>query len=65
MVPKAVREKVDVQEGDVLAWQVRAGELVVRRRRPKSLKDMVGVIAHGGDAVADKRRLQRAAHGVR
>ncbi|HEY6238933.1 MAG TPA: AbrB/MazE/SpoVT family DNA-binding domain-containing protein [Thermoplasmata archaeon] len=65
VVPKVVREDVDIQEGDLLSWEVRKGEVVVRRRRPKSLKDMIGVIAHGGDAVADKRRLQRGPHGVR
>ena len=65
VVPKAVRDEVDIQEGDVLAWEVREGELVVRRRRPKSLKDMIGVIAHGGDAVDDKRRIQRGGHGIR
>ena len=65
VVPKAVREEVDIREGDVLSWEVRRGELLVHRRRPRSLKDMIGVIAHGGDAVADKRRVQRGARGVR
>lgn len=65
VVPKAVREEVDIQEGDVLSWEVRKGEVVVHRRRPKSLQDMVGLIAHGGDAVAEKRALQRGSHGVR
>lgn len=65
VVPKAVRDAVDIQEGDVLSWEVRKGEVVVHRRRPKSLKDMIGVFAHGGDAVAEKRRVQRGSHGVR
>ena len=64
-MPKAIREVVDIQEGDRLSWEVRKGEIVLHRRRPKSLKDMIGVIAHGGDAVADKRRVQRGPHGVR
>ncbi len=65
VVPKAVRIEVDIREGDVLSWEVREDEVVVHRRRPKSLKDMIGVIAHGGDAVVDKRRIQRGSRGVR
>lgn len=65
VVPKAVREEADVREGDRLAWEVRGRDIVVRRRRPKTLADMVGGIAHGGDAVADKRRVQRGDHGIR
>ncbi len=65
VVPKAIREGIDIREGDILAWEVRKGEVVLHRRRPKSLSDMIGVIAHGGDAVVDKKRLQRGPHGVR
>ena len=65
VVPKAVRVEVDIREGDVLSWEVRDGEVVLRRRRPKTLKDMIGVIAHGGDAVQDKRRAQRSPHDLR
>lgn len=65
VVPKAVREEVDIREGDVLSWAVRRGEVVLQRRRPRSLKDMIGVIAHGGDAVEGKRRAQREPHGIR
>lgn len=65
VVPKAVRKEVDIREGDILSWDVRDGEVVLHRRRPKTLKDMIGVIAVGGDAVADKRRAQRRPHGLR
>lgn len=65
VVPKAVRDEVDIREGDVLSWDIRKGEVVLHRRRPKTLKDMVGVIGHGGDAVADKQRAQRKPHGLR
>lgn len=65
VVPKSIRDEVDIQEGDILSWEVRESEVVVRRRRPKSLKDMIGVVSHGGDAVVEKRRLQRGSHGVR
>ena len=58
VVPKEVRRLIDAREGDFLQWSVRGQELLIRLRRPKTIDDIVGMISHGGDAVASKRKVQ-------
>ena len=59
VVPKDIRKASRISEGDILEWALEGETIVIRPRRPRTLDDIVGLIAHGGDAVADKRRLQR------
>ena len=59
VVPKDVRKASQVREGDVLEWSIEGDKIVVRPRHPRSVDDITGLIAHGGDAVASKRRAQR------
>lgn len=59
MVPKEVRRASSIEEGDLLEWAIEEGTIVVRPRRRRTIEDITGLIAGGGDAVADKRRLQR------
>ncbi len=66
-IPKAVREKLNIQEGDVLELQVRGEELVLRPHSSESLvvklvpaKDwgpLLGIAPMGGDALEDTERL--------
>ncbi len=59
VVPKEVRKASQVREGDILEWSLEDDKIVVRPRRRRTLEDITGLIAHGGDAVASKRRAQR------
>ncbi len=60
VVPKAVRKATRVREGDILEWSLEGEKIVIRPRRRRTLEDITGLIAHGGDAVRSKRRVQRA-----
>lgn len=59
VVPKEVRKATQVREGDVLEWSIEDGRIIVRPRRRLGVDDITGLISHGGDAVASKRRAQR------
>lgn len=59
VVPREIRKAARIQEGDILEWAIEGDRIVVRPRPRRTLDDIVGLISHGGDAVADKRRLQR------
>ncbi len=59
VVPKAIRREMKVTAGDRLTWTVEDNRMIVIPRRVKALEDITGVISHGGDAVAAKRRVQR------
>jgi AbrB family looped-hinge helix DNA binding protein len=59
VVPKEVRKASQVREGDILEWSLEGDKIVVRPRRRRTLDDVTGLFAHGGDAVASKRTAQR------
>ena len=59
VVPKSIRKAAVVQEGDILSWAIEADRIVVVPRRRGTITGVTGIIAHGGDAVRDKRRVQR------
>jgi bifunctional DNA-binding transcriptional regulator/antitoxin component of YhaV-PrlF toxin-antitoxin module len=62
VVPKAIRSATGVAAGDRLTWTIEEGRIVVIPRRVRALHELKGLIAHGGNAVTDKRRVQRG-HG--
>ena len=62
VVPREIRKAADVREGDVLEWSLEGDQIVVRPRHPRTIDDVVALFAHGDDAVASKRDVQR---GVR
>ena len=59
VVPKEIREATHILEGDLLEWSIEDDKIVVRPRRKRTIDDITGLISHGGDAVASKRRAQR------
>ena len=59
VVPKHVRRTLGLCPGDLLEWSLEGGRLIVRPRKSRTLDDITGFIAVGGDAVADKRKAQR------
>lgn len=67
ILPKILRQKLDLRPGDVLELEVRgrdiilhprpAGRLILRGVSPSDQKTISGAIRLGGDAVLDKKRL--------
>ena len=65
VLPKEIRIRVGAREGDSLRWELRGTELMVRVRKRRTLSDVTGIGAHGGDAVASKRAVQGLGRRVR
>ena len=59
VVPKEIRNESKINEGDFLEWSIEGDRIIVRPRARRSSDDVVGLISHGGDSVASKRRQQR------
>jgi bifunctional DNA-binding transcriptional regulator/antitoxin component of YhaV-PrlF toxin-antitoxin module len=59
VVPKRIRRSAEIGEGDKLSWELVDGRIIVTPRRLRSIRDVTGLISHGGDAVDSKRRAQR------
>jgi AbrB family looped-hinge helix DNA binding protein len=59
VVPKHVREALDIREGDILEWTTDGEQAVVRSRRRRTVDDITAIISVGGDAAQDKKRLAR------
>lgn len=59
VVPKAIRRQIKISAGDRLSWSIEGQRIVLIPRRATERRDITGMIAHGGDAVASKRRVQR------
>ena len=59
VVPSEIRTAYDISPGDKLVWREEDGKITVRVRKKKSLKDIIGMINVGGDAVESKKRAQR------
>ncbi len=59
VVPKHIRKSLGVQEGDILEWTTDGERAVVRPRKRRTFEDITALIAVGGDAVRDKKRLAR------
>jgi len=59
VVPREIRKASEVREGDVLEWSLEGDKIVVRPRHRRTIDDVAALFAHGGDAVASKRDVQR------
>ncbi len=53
VVPKHIRTSAQINVGDILTWSLEGDRIVVKPHRRKSLKDIAGLIAHGGDTARD------------
>lgn len=61
-VPAELRHKFDVEPGDLVIWEETPdGEVRVRFRKRRTLRDIAGIApgAGGGDAVQTKKQAQR------
>lgn len=59
VIPSAVRDSFHVEPGDYVEWEQGADGLVIRFRKRKRLRDLVGIGAAPADAVEVKKRAQR------
>ena len=59
VVPSKIRKKYDVEPGDVLEWEVKGDMLIIKVRKKVTIDDIDGLIDVGGDAVKDKKNIQR------
>ena len=65
VLPKEIRQKIGAREGDLLQWELRGTELMVRLRKRRTIEDITGLGRSGGDAVATKKLVQGANRRVR
>jgi bifunctional DNA-binding transcriptional regulator/antitoxin component of YhaV-PrlF toxin-antitoxin module len=65
VVPKAVRELLEAHTGDIVQWRLRKSGVTIHIRKPMRVNEIVGMISHGGDAVASKKAIQGARPRVR
>lgn len=56
VVPKHIRTSVQINVGDTLNWSVEGDRILVKPRRRKTLHDIAGLIAHGGESTASETR---------
>ncbi len=56
VVPKHIRTSAQINVGDMLSWSLEGDRIVVKPHRRKSLKDIAGLIAHGGELGSDTRK---------
>ena len=59
VIPSAVRNRLDVQPGDYVEWEDGPEGLVVRFRKRKRLRDLVGIGGSPANAVQVKKRVQQ------
>jgi AbrB family looped-hinge helix DNA binding protein len=58
VVPKEVRMKVGLREGDAIEWSVDGESIRVLPHRKVGIDDIVALASHGGDAVVSKKEIQ-------
>jgi AbrB family looped-hinge helix DNA binding protein len=65
VVPKEVRRKVDLKEGDTIEWNVNGETIRVLLHRKVGIDDIVAFASHGGDSVVSKKEIQAGKHDRR
>ncbi|MFH1773801.1 MAG: AbrB/MazE/SpoVT family DNA-binding domain-containing protein [Methanobacteriota archaeon] len=59
VVPAEVREKFGLEPGDMLLWEKKNDEVVVKPRKRARLEDIMGIISVKANAVELKKKAQR------
>lgn len=59
VVPSKVRKQYDVEPGDILEWEEADEGVLVKFRKRRTLKDIIGIISVPSDAVELKKKIQR------
>jgi AbrB family looped-hinge helix DNA binding protein len=58
VLPAEVRKALDLTPGDLLQWDVEDGIITIRPRKKMTLEGICGIASAGGNAVADKKKIQ-------
>ncbi len=59
VVPSKIRKQYDVEPGDILEWEEADEGVLVKFRKRRTLKDIIGIISVPSDAVELKKKIQR------
>ena len=59
VVPSKIRKQYDVEPGDILEWEKTDEGVLVKFRKRRTLKDIIGIISVPSDAVELKKKIQR------
>lgn len=62
VVPKEIRGKFGLKQGDSLLWENRGDEIVVKPKKKTTIEDIIGIVSDDvfeADAVALKKKVQR------
>ncbi len=59
VVPAKIRRVHNLMPGDVLEWIESENGIIVRPRKKRTLKDIIGIAQAGGDAVESKKQVQK------
>ncbi|MDI6655160.1 MAG: AbrB/MazE/SpoVT family DNA-binding domain-containing protein [Candidatus Hydrothermarchaeota archaeon] len=59
VVPAEVREKFELEPGDMLLWEKKNDEVVVKPKKRARLEDIMGIISVKANAVELKKKAQR------
>ena len=58
VVPKEIRRKVGLEEGDAIEWNIKGESIIVLPHKKVCIDDIVAIASHGGDAVVSKKGIQ-------
>ena len=58
VVPRDVRRKVGLKEGDTIEWTVNGESIRVLPHNKVCIDDIIAIASHGGDAVVSKKEIQ-------
>jgi bifunctional DNA-binding transcriptional regulator/antitoxin component of YhaV-PrlF toxin-antitoxin module len=59
VVPSKIRKAHDIVPGDILEWIDSEKGIIVHPRKKRTLKDIIGLVKAGGDAVEAKKQVQK------
>lgn len=59
VVPSKIRKTYRIMPGDILEWTENEKGILVRVRKKRSLKDIIGIVKTQGDAVESKKSIQK------
>ena len=58
ILPAEIRKALNLTPGDILLWDINDGAICIQPRKTVTLSEICGIISSGGDAVADKKKIQ-------
>lgn len=59
VIPSKVRKEYKIEPGDIIEWIDLKNGVLIRARKKRTLKDIVGLVKVGGDAIESKKGIQK------